>query len=66
MQRIRKVEYQAPNISLFLPSLAADLEEGYANQAIERDRRWQPRWTILFSLAMGSALWAGIFWLIGL
>jgi hypothetical protein len=31
-----------------------------------REARWQPRWTILFSLGAGLVLWTGIIWLIRL
>ena len=64
MQRIRKAGYRAPNISFFVPSLAEELNERDANQSRQEEARWQPRWTILFSLGAGAALWAGIFWLV--
>jgi hypothetical protein len=63
MQELRKVGYQAPDVSLFVPGLSDQLKERAANQD---QARWQPRWTILFSLSAGMALWLAIFWLAGL
>ncbi|HWY60329.1 MAG TPA: hypothetical protein VNW15_00360 [Rhizomicrobium sp.] len=67
MRRAEKAEFQAPDISFFVPNLTDQLGEREANRAreAEREARWQPRWTILFSLGAGVALWAGIAWLVG-
>ena len=62
MQRVRKSGYEAPDISLFVPSLAGRLDERESNRVEKatREAKWQPRWTILFSLSAGVLLWAGI------
>jgi hypothetical protein len=68
MQRIQKSGYEAPDISFFVPSLADQLGEREANHVEpgKREGKWQPRWTILFSLTAGGLLWAGIVLLIRL
>jgi hypothetical protein len=66
MRRAQKAEFQAPDLSFFVPSLADQRNERGAGQDSDREARWQPRWTILFSLGAGVALWAGIAWLVGL
>jgi hypothetical protein len=66
MQEIRKAGYQAPDISFFVPTLADQIKERSANHSQESKAPWQPRWTILFSLGAGIALWGAIFWAIGL
>ena len=65
MQEIRKAGYQAPDLSFFVPTLAEQGRERDASKAPAQKAPWQPRWTILFSLSAGMALWAVIFWLAG-
>ncbi|HVZ27834.1 MAG TPA: hypothetical protein VG798_04185 [Rhizomicrobium sp.] len=65
MQELRKAGYQTPEVSFFVPGLADQLKERAAHPAAE-NASWQPRWTILFSLSAGMALWLAIFWLAGL
>ena len=66
MQRTQKSGYQAPDISFFVPSLADQLEERESTRVEKevREAKWQPRWTILFSLSAGVLMWAEIVWLI--
>jgi hypothetical protein len=68
MRRTQKADFQTPDISFFVPSLADQIDERESLHARENEAeaRWQPRWTILFSLAGGLTLWAGIIWLIRL
>jgi hypothetical protein len=68
MHRIQKTEYRTPDISFFVPSLADQFEDPVSNQAKAdvQQSRWQPRWTIWFSLGAGLGLWAAIIWLIRL
>jgi hypothetical protein len=68
MRRTQKAEFQAPDISFFGPSLADQLYEREGNSPWDNKQpaKWQPRWTILFSLSAGVALWTGIIWLIHL
>ena len=63
MRRAEKAELQSPDLSFFVPRLADQLGE---REAKPREARWQPRWTILFSLGSGLVLWAGLAWLVGL
>jgi len=64
MQEIRKASYQATDMSLFVPSLADQLDAQEASHAHREKAPWQPRWTILFSLTAGVALWGVIVWLV--
>jgi hypothetical protein len=66
MQELRKAGYQTPDVSFFVPGLSDQLKERAAHPAEADKARWQPRWTILFSLSAGLALWLAIFWLAGL
>ena len=68
MHRIQKTEYRAPDISFFVPSLSDEFDERISDQPADNKKRsrWQPRWTIWFSLGAGTGLWAVIIWLIRL
>ena len=68
MERIQKSGYEAPDISLFVPSLTGQLDDRASNhvEIATQQAKWQPRWTILFSLSAGVLLWAGIGFLLRL